>query len=161
VTLLQLREKDISSQDYYRLAAKVKKTADKHHVPLIINDRLGRRRGMIAAFVTTAAAVAVYIVVPNPVFLFWWGMFVGFSLCGAGGILGAYYAELFPEHLRAYAGGFCWNMGRIGAVLAPYTIGYIGKIYGLQTGLALTCVVYLLGAAMLLFLPETLHRGQK
>jgi thiamine-phosphate pyrophosphorylase len=40
VTLLQLREKDISSQDYYHLAAKVKKTADKYHVPLIINDRL-------------------------------------------------------------------------------------------------------------------------
>ncbi|MCK9391839.1 MAG: MFS transporter [Syntrophales bacterium] len=127
----------------------------------MISDRLGRRRGMIAAFVATAAAVAVYIIVTNPVFLFWWGMFVGFSLCGAGGILGAYYAELFPEHLRAYAGGFCWNMGRIGAVVAPYTIGYIGKMYGLQTGLALTCVVYLLGAAMLLFLPETLQRGQK
>jgi len=40
VTLLQLREKDISSQDYYHLAAKVKKAADKYHVPLIINDRL-------------------------------------------------------------------------------------------------------------------------
>ncbi|MCX5829014.1 MAG: thiamine phosphate synthase [Deltaproteobacteria bacterium] len=40
VTLLQLREKDLSSQDYYHLAVKVKKTADKYHVPLIINDRL-------------------------------------------------------------------------------------------------------------------------
>jgi thiamine-phosphate pyrophosphorylase len=40
VTLLQLREKEISSQDYYQLAKKVKKTADKYHVPLIINDRL-------------------------------------------------------------------------------------------------------------------------
>jgi thiamine-phosphate pyrophosphorylase len=40
VTLIQLREKDISSQDYYRLAEKVKKAADKYHIPLIINDRL-------------------------------------------------------------------------------------------------------------------------
>ncbi|MFA5181017.1 MAG: thiamine phosphate synthase [Syntrophales bacterium] len=40
VTLLQLREKDMSSQDYYQLAAKVKKTADMYHIPLIINDRL-------------------------------------------------------------------------------------------------------------------------
>lgn len=74
--------------------------------------------------------------------------------------MGAYYAELFPEHLRAYAGGFCWNMGRIGAVLAPYTIGYIGKLHGLQTGLAITCIINLMGMVTLFFLPETLKRKQ-
>jgi MFS family permease len=121
----------------------------------MLSDRIGRRRAMIAAFVTVAAAVAVYIVVRHPMFLFWWGIVVGFGLCGSGGVLGAYYAELFPERIRAYAGGFCWNMGRVGAVLAPFTIGYIGKVHGLQTGLAVTCVIYILGAAMLLLLPET------
>jgi MFS family permease len=121
----------------------------------MLSDRIGRRRAMIVAFVTVAAAVAVYIVVRNPMILFWWGIVVGFGLCGSGGVLGAYYAELFPERIRAYAGGFCWNMGRIGAVLAPFTIGYIGRCQGLQTGLAVTCMIYLLGAAMLLLLPET------
>jgi MFS family permease len=121
----------------------------------VLSDWIGRRRAMIAAFVTVAAAVAVYIVVRHPLFLFWWGIVVGFGLCGSGGVLGAYYAELFPERIRAYAGGFCWNMGRVGAVLAPFTIGYIGKVHGLQTGLAVTCVIYILGAAMLLLLPET------
>jgi MFS family permease len=121
----------------------------------VLSDRIGRRRAMIAAFVTVAAAVAVYIVVRHPMFLFWWGIVVGFGLCGSGGVLGAYYAELFPERVRAYAGGFCWNMGRVGAVLAPFTIGYIGKVHGLQTGLAVTCVIYVLGAGMLLLLPET------
>jgi len=121
-----------------------------------ISDRVGRRKSMIAAFLGVAVAIGLYIVVRNPVFLFWWGAVVGFGLCGVGGVLGAYYAELFPERIRAYAGGFCWNMGRIGAVLAPYTIGYVGKVYGLQTGLAVTCVVYVLGAVLLLFLPETL-----
>jgi len=121
-----------------------------------VADRAGRRRSMIAAFIGVAAAVALYIVVRNPVFLFWWGIVVGFGLCGVGGVLGAYFAELFPEELRAYAGGFCWNMGRLGAVAAPYTIGYLGKVYGLQTGLAVTCVVYILGSVLLLFLPETL-----
>ena len=123
-----------------------------------LSDRIGRRRSMMAAFAAVAVAVGAYIVVRNPVFLFWWGIVVGFGLCGSGGVLGAYYAELFPERVRAYAGGFCWNMGRIGAVLAPYTIGYIGKTYGLQTGLAVTCVIYLVGAVMLLLLPETFRR---
>jgi MFS family permease len=123
-----------------------------------LSDRIGRRRSMMAAFAAVAVAVGAYIVVRSPVFLFWWGIVVGFGLCGSGGVLGAYYAELFPERVRAYAGGFCWNMGRIGAVLAPYTIGYIGKTYGLQTGLAVTCIIYMVGAVMLLLLPETFRR---
>ena len=118
-------------------------------------DRIGRRRAMIVAFGTVAAAVWVYIVVRDPIFLFWWGIVVGFGLPGVGGVLGAYFAELFPERVRAYAGGFCWNMGRIGAVLAPYTIGKIGSHYGLATGLAVTGVVYVIGALSLLLLPET------
>lgn len=40
VTLVQLREKDISSLDFYNLAVAVKKITDKHNVPLIINDRI-------------------------------------------------------------------------------------------------------------------------
>ncbi len=121
----------------------------------LLADKIGRRRAMMAAFALCAVAIALYILVQNPTFLFWWGAVVGFALCGSGGILGAYYAELFPEHVRAYAGGFCWNMGRIGAIAAPFTIGAIGKTYGLQTGLMLTCGIYLVGAIMLLLLPET------
>jgi MFS family permease len=121
-------------------------------------DVVGRRRSMMAAFGLCAVAIAVYIVVLDPTFLFWWGAVVGFGLCGAGGILGAYYAELFPERVRAYAGGFCWNMGRIGSMAAPYTMGVIGKSYGLQAGLAVTCVVYVLGVLMLFLLPETFQR---
>jgi thiamine-phosphate pyrophosphorylase len=40
VTILQLREKDISSRDFYDLAVRMKKLAVFHQVPLIINDRL-------------------------------------------------------------------------------------------------------------------------
>jgi MFS family permease len=123
-----------------------------------IADKVGRRKSMMAAFVTVAVSVAVYIVIRNATFLFWWGAVVGIGVSGVAAALGAYYAELFPEHLRAYAGGFCWNMGRIGAVLAPFTIGYIGKVYGLQVGLAITCFINLLGVVPLLFLPETLKR---
>jgi len=126
-----------------------------------LSDVIGRRRSMMAAFVACAFAIGVYLLVRDATFLFYWGAVVGFALCGAGGILGAYYAELFPEQIRAYAGGFCWNMGRLGAMLAPFTIGAIGKAYGLQVGLALTCVVYLVGAAMLLLLPETFRREQQ
>ena len=125
-----------------------------------ISDRVGRRAAMIAAFLTMAVSVGVYIVVLSPMFLFWWGMVVGFGLGGVGGVVGAYYSELFPDRIRAYAGGFCFNMGRIGAIIAPFTVGYIGRTYGLQIGLATTCVIFVLGAVTLLFLPETLKKKQ-
>lgn len=38
-TLVQLREKDCSSLDFYRTALSVKKVTDRYGVPLIVNDR--------------------------------------------------------------------------------------------------------------------------
>ena len=40
VTLVQLREKNISSMDFYHLALKLKELTHAYHVPFIINDRL-------------------------------------------------------------------------------------------------------------------------
>jgi thiamine-phosphate pyrophosphorylase len=40
VTLVQLREKEISSKDYLALALKVKDVTDRYGIPLIINDRI-------------------------------------------------------------------------------------------------------------------------
>lgn len=40
VTVVQLREKDISSLDFYNIAVKLKELVHRYNVPLIINDRL-------------------------------------------------------------------------------------------------------------------------
>lgn len=40
VTIVQLREKTISSCEYYHLAMKLKEITDKYTIPLIINDRV-------------------------------------------------------------------------------------------------------------------------
>lgn len=39
-TMIQLREKAISSLEYYQTAIKIKTITDKHKIPLIINDRV-------------------------------------------------------------------------------------------------------------------------
>ncbi len=39
-TMVQLREKDVSSLDFYRQAVQIKKITDKYGIPLIINDRM-------------------------------------------------------------------------------------------------------------------------
>lgn len=40
VTLVQLREKDVSTREFFYTAREIKKVTDKHGIPLIINDRL-------------------------------------------------------------------------------------------------------------------------
>jgi thiamine-phosphate pyrophosphorylase len=40
VTVVQLREKNLSSLEFYNTAVKIKEITDKYNVPLIINDRL-------------------------------------------------------------------------------------------------------------------------
>ena len=40
VTVVQLREKNLSTRDYYELAIKVKQITDKYDLPLIIDDRI-------------------------------------------------------------------------------------------------------------------------
>ena len=40
ITMLQLREKNASTRDFYELAVKVKEITDRYNVPLIINDRV-------------------------------------------------------------------------------------------------------------------------
>lgn len=40
VTIVQLREKEISSLDFYNIAKEIKIMTDKYNVPLIINDRI-------------------------------------------------------------------------------------------------------------------------
>jgi thiamine-phosphate pyrophosphorylase len=40
VTLVQLREKDISTLEFYNIALRVKEVTSKYNIPLIINDRM-------------------------------------------------------------------------------------------------------------------------
>lgn len=40
VTMLQLREKDISSREFYEIAKRLKDIAAKYRIPFIINDRI-------------------------------------------------------------------------------------------------------------------------
>ncbi|MBU3143328.1 thiamine phosphate synthase [Clostridium sp. CF012] len=49
VTLVQIREKSISTLEFYNLAVKIKFITDKYKIPLIINDRLDIAQAIDAA----------------------------------------------------------------------------------------------------------------
>ncbi len=120
-----------------------------------LGDQIGRKRSIMWSSITCAVAIPIYIVIANGLVMFWWGTVVGFGFGGVFGVMGAYFAELFPENIRALAGGFCFNVGRIGAVIAPFTVGVLGQMYGLRVGLTVASSTFVLGLAILVLLPET------
>lgn len=49
VTLVQVREKDASSRDFYKVALEIKQVTDKYKIPLIIDDRIDIAEAVDAA----------------------------------------------------------------------------------------------------------------
>jgi MFS family permease len=87
---------------------------------------------------------------------------MGLSFGGVFGLFGAYFAELFPEKIRAMGGGFAFNVGRgFGAVVTPFTIGAMAKTYGLGFGIGACSIVFFVGVITLYLMPETLKLQSK
>jgi MFS family permease len=122
-------------------------------------DRFGRRTALLIAFTADTIIVPMYVIIPDPIFLFWMGPVMGLSFGGVFGLFGSYFAELFPERIRAMGGGFAFNVGRgIGAVLTPFTVGMLAKSQGLGFGIGMCSAVFFLGVVTLWFMPETLKK---
>jgi MFS family permease len=124
-----------------------------------LGDTFGRRNTIALCFFIDCVTVPIYLLVPDVNFLFWFGPIMGMAFGGVYGVTGSFLAELFPSNIRALAGGFCFNVGRLGAVLAPFTVGYIGQAYGLSAGIICSPVIFACGVAVTLLLPETLVRS--
>jgi MFS family permease len=127
-----------------------------------ICERLGRRGaflffhlgGLAAAlllFKGISGLIAVGVVLPIFGFLTL-GMHAGYAV---------YFPELFPTRLRSTGGGFCFNVGRILAAPILFLSGWMQKEkgIGLNDAAALLSLLFLLGALLLLFAPET--KGQE
>lgn len=120
----------------------------------VVANKIGRKKTIIACLICDAVSIVLYLLLPNNIIL-WWGAVVGFSFGGVLGVMGGFFGELFPANIKAIASGFCFNIGRIGSVIAPIFLGFIGEKFGLQPALAIGPVFFLLGIVVIAFLPET------
>ena len=68
-----------------------------------------------------------------------------------------YFPELFPTRLRSTGSGFCFNGGRLAAASILLVRGWLQSDLGmsLEDTASLLSVLFLVGAAILYFLPET------
>jgi MFS family permease len=122
-------------------------------------DRFGRRPTLQAFVLGAAILVPPYaLLARSGIALLALGPLVGFFGHGYFSVFGAMLAELFPSAIRGAAQGICYNAGRAASALAPWTIGALADRFGLGVALASTSACFLLGAVMVLLLPETRGR---
>ena len=92
--------------------------------------------------------------------MYWMLPIMGFGQLSVFGVFAVYLPELFPTSLRSTGTSFCYNVGRIVAATAPFTMSRItaslgGDIEGFRTAGLWVSSVLLIGIFVLPFLPET------
>jgi MFS family permease len=130
-----------------------------------LSEWLGRRGAFLAFQLGgLASALILFQVLATlshiPLLLAFLPVF-GFLTLGMHAGYAVYFPELFPTRLRGTGSGFCFNVGRILAAPILFLGGWMQKDWGLSRSDAasLLSLLFLLGAVLLLFAPET--KGQE
>jgi MFS family permease len=126
-----------------------------------ISNRVGRRPAFFWFHIMAFLIVPVACFVPQT----YWQLLVimpvfGFLVQAFHAGYAIYFPELFPTHLRATGASFCFNGGRFGTVPVMLLSAWF-KGHGIELRWAVTWMgtLYLVGAVLMLFLPET--KGQE
>ena len=121
----------------------------------------GRRIAFaLALFLSFISTLLVFRYMRGLSDLYWMLPLMGFGQLSVFGVYAVYLPELFPTSLRSTGTSFCYNVGRIVAATAPFTMSQItkrlgGDIEGFRTAGMCVSLVLLAGIAVLPFLPET------
>jgi putative MFS transporter len=116
-------------------------------------ERAGRKFVLVVYLLGTAGSAWMFGNASTEGALLLWGALLSFFTLGAWGALYAYSPENYPAPIRASGVGMAAGVGRIGGILGPLTIPYLGA-QGWGTGaifslFAATIVVGALAVALL------------
>lgn len=127
-----------------------------------IADRIGRRAVFAFGTMGTAIFIPVIVFVNTPDNILWLMLFFGFLYGIPYGINATYMTESFSTKIRGTAVGGAYNVGRLGAVFAPLTIGYFAQGGSIGTGLLIMGIAYFLcGLIPAFFIKDRLFDPQK
>ncbi len=125
----------------------------------LLSHGIGRRRTFLLSFLGCALLVPATFFgtrsVPTAFFFFPLMGLVTTSLFGGYAV---YFPELYPTHLRATGVGFCYNVARYLAIVAPYTFGRLSAVFGIRWAGAVMAGIFLVGLAVVPWAPETRGR---
>ena len=124
----------------------------------------GRRIAFaVALLLSFLSTVLVFKFMRHTSQMYWMLPFMGFRQLSVFGVFAVYLPELFPTSLRSTGTSFCYNVGRILAATAPFTISRItaglgGDVESFRTAGVRVSFVLLIGIFVLPLLPETKDR---
>ncbi len=124
-----------------------------------VADRIGRRRSFMLYLFVAALLIPLYAMARSQAALLVLGACVAFFSTGWFSGCGIIGSELFPTRVRARALGFTYTGARALSCIAPFTIGRLGDLRGLNFAFYLCAAAFLLASAMALALPETKGRS--
>jgi MFS family permease len=124
-------------------------------------ERIGRRGAFVAMQLLALAIVPVACYVPQS-----YGQmlavlpFYGFFTISIHAGFAVYFPELFPDHLRATGAAVCFNGGRLLAAPILWLSAELKALPSLDLRAAVTLLsgLFLVGVALVAFLPETKGR---
>jgi MFS family permease len=130
-----------------------------------ICQRLGRKPFFALAFTAAMLSTAMVFRYLDDITDIWWMLpIMGFCQLSLFAGYAIYFPELFPTRLRSTGTSFCYNVGRFIAASGPFLLGQLsstvfsGSAEPMRPAGLLMCLVFLLGLAVLPFLPETKGR---
>ena len=129
-----------------------------------VAQKYGRRHAMVISLLLSfATTVLLFWGLREFSQIFWMVPLMGFGTLSVFAVYAIYLPELFPTSLRSTGTSFCYNVGRLVAATAPFTLGKItarlgGDIEAFRSAGLWMSLVLLLGLLALPLLPET--KGQ-
>jgi MFS family permease len=126
-----------------------------------VAERIGRRGAFAVMQILALAIVPVACYVPRT-----YGQMLmilplyGFFTTSIHAGFAVYFPELFPDHLRATGSAVCFNGGRLLAAPILWASAELKAMpsLGLRSAVTLLSTLFLVGVAILAFLPETKGR---
>lgn len=129
-------------------------------LPYFFVDRFERKDIILTLAVLSAAAVAVFGFVANPVAMVVAGFVFSVFMQSIVAVLYTYLPEIYPTHLRGVGSGIANGLGRVAGVAGAFIVGGIFTAFGFTTVFVyLAVVVLLLGIVLALFGERTTARS--
>ncbi|EGW41009.1 MFS transporter [Desulfosporosinus sp. OT] len=97
-------------------------------------EKIGRKAVLVIYLSGTAVAAYLFGQSASPTEILIFGSLLYFFSLGAWGGVYAYTPEMYPTRTRASGAGWAAAVGRIGAIAAPFVVGWIYQSYGKAAG---------------------------
>jgi MFS family permease len=128
--------------------------------------RAGRRAAFAVAYLLgLATTMLVFGCLRSGADSYWMMPLLGFGVACVFGGFAIYFPELFPTRLRSTGIGFCYNVARYVTALGPLALGKLTLVYAalgyampLRPAAMTVALIYVVGACVLPFAPETKGR---